>query len=315
MFRRPNTLRSALLGATTAALFVGWLLLLPVPSAIAHPRDGASAGASPGARESADLFEETAREAGCDPTADGEADVEELVGDEPADRTIETPRPTRWRTSRGRQCRRYHGRAFCDGPRRVPEPHGAAAELAQTLGFDDERRLGQLALNRPPQDEWLEAVEGEQGPGLLWPVPEGRMWRGFGRHRVLIRRRGGRLRRGRRHRLHRGVDIGAEAGSQIRAVNDGLVLYSYNGMRGYGNAVVLLHPDGSVTLYAHCRATFVFAGQQVRRGQVIAEVGHTGLAHGDHLHFEWRRNGRARNPAPHFVGVPERPERGPTASR
>jgi len=144
------------------------------------------------------------------------------------------------------------------------------------------------------------------GAGLLWPVPEGRLWRGFGMQREITPRRGrGRLRRGRRQRLHRGVDIGAPAGSLIRAVNDGLVLYSFNSMRGYGNSVVLLHPDGTVTLYAHCQATYVFAGQRVARGRVIAEVGHTGLAHGDHLHFEWRRNGRPLNPGAHFVGGPE----------
>ena len=239
----------------------------------------------------------------CDASAGG--DVEELVAAEPEDRTIETPLPTRWRESRGRQCQRYHGRVVCDGPRRVPEAFGPAAARALRLGLDDERRVGRLALNGPPADDWAEAVEGEMGPGLLWPVPDGRRWRGFGRPRALRRGRRGRLRRGRRRRLHRGVDIGAEAGSAIRAVNDGLVLYSYNGMRGYGNSVVLLHPDGSVSLYAHCQATHVFAGQRVRRGQVIGEVGHTGLAHGDHLHFEWRRDGRPRDPLPHFVGREE----------
>lgn len=245
--------------------------------------------------------EEDEEEAGCDAAAGGEA-LEELLAHESPDRTIPTPRPEQWRESRGRQCRRYRGRAFCDGPRRVPLPFGPAATLAHQLGLDDEEQVGRRALSSEPEPAWLEAVQGEVGSGLLWPVPDGRMWRGFGRHRALLRDRNGRIRRGQQRRFHRGVDIGAEAGSVIRAVNDGLVLYSYNGMRGYGNAVVLLHSDGSVSLYAHCRATFVFAGQQVRRGQVIAEVGHTGLAHGDHLHFEWRHSGRPRNPAPHFVG-------------
>jgi murein DD-endopeptidase MepM/ murein hydrolase activator NlpD len=102
--------------------------------------------------------------------------------------------------------------------------------------------------------------------------------------------------------MHNGVDIGAREGAPVRAVNDGLVAYSFNGMSGYGNSVLLLHADGSVTLYAHCRATYVFAGQRVRRGQVIAEVGETGLARGAHLHFEWRRDGQPLNPIPHFVG-------------
>jgi len=241
-------------------------------------------------------------EAGCDPSAGG--DAEELLADQPADRTLRTPRPTHWRDNHGRQCRRYHGRAFCDGPRRVPEPHGPALELARRLGLDDERQAARQALHGEPPEEWLDAVEGEMGPGLLWPVPDGRMWRGFGRHRELVRRHG-RLRRGRRRRLHPGVDIGAPEGSLIRAVDDGLVVYSQNGMRGYGNSLLVLHLDGSVTLYAHCRATYVFAGQQVRRGQVVGEVGHTGLAHGDHLHLEWRHRGRPRDPFPFFVDRPD----------
>ncbi|MFK7986284.1 MAG: M23 family metallopeptidase [Sandaracinaceae bacterium] len=293
MRSRFTPLRAATLGALLAIVSVVGPLV--VPSADADP-PVALAAAEP------DLFEEAAEEAGCDASAD------RIVAEEEAEATPPAAVPIRWRTS-GRGCRRYHGRVVCDGPRRVPEPHGPDQERAQTLGIDDERRMGQLALNRPPEDRWLEAVDGEMGEGMLWPVTEGRLWRGFGRHRVLVRR-GGRLRQGQRQRLHKGVDIGAPAGSAIRAVNDGLVLYSYNGMRGYGNAVVLLHPDGTVTLYAHCQATFVFAGQRVQRGQVIGEVGHTGLAHGDHLHFEWRRNGRPRNPAPHFVEVPERRPRG-----
>ncbi len=248
-------------------------------------------------------------EAGCDAAAGGEADVDELLAEE-RNVTLPTERPTRWRPTPGRECHRYHGRTMCEGPRRVPEPTGPASELAQRLGIDDDRRMGRVALSQAPEPAWRDAVEGEMGAGLLWPVPEGRLWRGYGMQREITPRRGrGRLRRGRRRHLHRGVDIGAPAGSLIRAVNDGLVLYSFNSMRGYGNSVVLLHADGTVTLYAHCQATYVFAGQRVARGRVIAEVGHTGLAHGDHLHFEWRRNGRPLDPGSHFVGGPPARER------
>jgi murein DD-endopeptidase MepM/ murein hydrolase activator NlpD len=312
---RPLGLVVAALGLSAGALL---LAAPPVGADRADATEGADADASDASDAPAEepaRFEEVEAEAGCDAAAGGEA-AEELLADERPDRTIPTPLPTAWREGRGRQCRRYHGRAFCDGPRRVPEPHGPAAALARRIGLDDERRVGRIALRGEPDEAWLEAVEGEVGPGLLWPVPEGSLWRGFGRHRALRRGRDGRIRRGRRRRLHPGVDIGAEAGSAIRAVNDGLVLYSYNGMRGYGNAVVLLHPDASVTLYAHCRATYVFAGQRVRRGQVIGEVGHTGLAHGDHLHFEWRRHGRPRDPLPHFVGRSSEPapDAGPRAA-
>ncbi|MCB9592067.1 MAG: M23 family metallopeptidase [Sandaracinaceae bacterium] len=242
-------------------------------------------------------------EAGCDASAGGEADIEELVASE-RNETIPATAPTRWRTTAGRQCHRYRGRAMCEGPRRVPQPFGPAAELARTLGLDDDVRAGHLVLSVEPRPEWRAAVRGEMGAGLLWPVPGGRLWRGFGMQREIQARPGQRLRRGPRRHLHRGVDIGAPAGTAIRAVNDGLVLYSFNSMRGYGNSVVILHADGTVSLYAHCQATYVFAGQRVERGRVIAEVGHTGLAHGDHLHFEWRRNGRPLNPARHFVDGP-----------
>lgn len=237
----------------------------------------------------------------CDSSAGGEIGAEEALADEGPELTIETPLPTRWRASRGRECHRYRGRMMCDGPLRVPEPQGPAAERARALGLDDVSRVGRVALSQVPDPAWVAAAEGENGPGLLWPVPDGREWRGFGSHREIVRRAGGR----RRQHMHRGVDIGAPAGSSIRAVNPGLVIYSDNGMSGYGNSVVILHPDQTVSLYAHCQATYVFAGQRVERGRVLGEVGHTGLAHGDHLHFEWRRNGRPLNPARHFVGGPE----------
>jgi murein DD-endopeptidase MepM/ murein hydrolase activator NlpD len=226
---------------------------------------------------------------------------------EAGDRARRTPAPIRWRRMRSMRCFREDGQRFCDGPLRVPVPHGPAAERAAALGLDDERRVGPRALHQPPEEAWLEAVEGERRAGLLWPVPEGRMARGYGQVPELVPAGRGRLvREGERMRLHPGVDIAARAGSAIRAVDDGLVLYSANRMRGYGNSVILLHADGTVTLYAHCRATLVFAGQRVRRGQPIAEVGRTGLAHGEHLHFEWRRDGRALDPAPRFVEVPAR---------
>lgn len=251
-----------------------------------------AAGAAADGEEDLALDEE----AGCDAAAGG--DAAELVEDQPEDRTIPTPLPTRWRASEGLQCHRYRGRRMCEGPRRVPEPHGPDAELAQRLGID-EQRAARVVMGGPPPRAWVEAAPGAAGPGLLWPVPEGRLWRGYGRHRAIVRTR---ATRGRRIQ-HNGVDIGAAEGAAIRAVNDGLVVYSDNGMRGYGNALLLVHADGTITLYGHCRATYVFAGQRVRRGQVIAEVGQTGLAHGAHLHFEWRRDGAALDPLPHFVGM------------
>ena len=131
---------------------------------------------------------------------------------------------------------------------------------------------------------------------MRWPVDGGALWRG------LIPARG-------RRPQHKGVDIGAPAGTFALAANDGLVLYAHNDLTGYGNAVVLAHQDGTVTLYAHLQAAYVSPGMRVRRAQVLGEIGRTGIAHGTHLHFEWRVEGSPADPLPRFVRVPERAQR------
>lgn len=215
--------------------------------------------------------------------------------------------PIQWRRWTSLHCFRHDGRRYCDGPLRAPEPHGPAAARATELGLDDARRVAHRALGQRPAPEWLDAVEGEAGGELLWPVPDGRVTRGYGDQHVLVPFGEGRgVRPGEEMRLHPGVDIAAEPGSPIRAADAGLVVYADAVIQGYGNGLILLHPDGSVTLYAHCRAILVFAGQRVRRGEVIAEVGETGLAHGPHLHFEWRRDGHALDPLAHFTDAPRR---------
>lgn len=225
-------------------------------------------------------------------------------GDWIADSTtdvINTPVPNAW-MPRGRRCRRNRGRRVCDGPRRVPRPHGEAAALAERLQIGSRRTASKILLE-PADPAWVAEVDGRESDTLLWPVPAGRLWRGFG----YVRR--GRARR----RLHKGLDIGAPAGSPIRSVNDGLVVYANNEVHGYGNLMLVLHEDSSVAFYAHCQRLYLFPGQRVRRGQVLGEVGHTGLAHGDHLHFELRVGGRPRNPLRRIVGrgdVPTPPPEG-----
>ena len=226
----------------------------------------------------------------------------------PEEELLASPVPDResiqWAAGSGRGCHRYHGRRSCEGPRRVPELDDEARARAEAIGLT-QPRIAHRATSGPPPEEWQAAVTGESRPDLLWPVRGGRLWRGYGMHRAIRRVRGGRIEHARRRRLHEGVDIGAAEGTPILAVNDGLVVYSDNGMSGYGNAVLILHPDGSVSMYAHCHLTYVVPGQPVQRGQVIAEVGDTGLAHGAHLHFEYRVAGRTRDPLRLFVGRPD----------
>ncbi|KKS78719.1 MAG: Peptidase M23 family protein [Candidatus Azambacteria bacterium GW2011_GWE1_42_9] len=92
-----------------------------------------------------------------------------------------------------------------------------------------------------------------------------------------------------------GVDLAAPTGTPILAAADGRVIVSraggYNG--GYGSYLVISHPNGTQTLYAHLSQNSVFVGQNIAQGQIIGAVGNTGKSTGSHLHFEIRG---AKNP-------------------
>ncbi|MDD3145879.1 MAG: LysM peptidoglycan-binding domain-containing protein [Candidatus Riflebacteria bacterium] len=99
----------------------------------------------------------------------------------------------------------------------------------------------------------------------------------------------------RKRLFHAGIDIAAPKGSPIASSASGKVIYA--GRRpGYGNLVILSHAGGYSTRYAHCSSILVKKGQSVKAGQVIARVGATGVATGNHLHFELRKNGKTQNP-------------------
>ncbi len=124
-----------------------------------------------------------------------------------------------------------------------------------------------------------ESFGGTSKAGLIWPL-KGRLTSGFGR---------------RWGRLHAGIDIAAPRGTPIRSARAGKVVIS-GWMGGYGNAVVINHGDGMATLYGHQSRRAVKVGQVVKQGAVIGYVGSTGHSTGNHLHFETRINGSAKNP-------------------
>ncbi|MBM4196730.1 MAG: M23 family metallopeptidase [Gammaproteobacteria bacterium] len=98
-------------------------------------------------------------------------------------------------------------------------------------------------------------------------------------------------------RAHTGVDYAAPSGTPVRAPADGSV--NFRGRKGgYGNAIILQHPGGITTLYAHLSGFGKAArlGARVKQGDVIGYVGATGLATAPHLHYEYRVNGRYMNP-------------------
>jgi hypothetical protein len=203
-----------------------------------------------------------------------------------------------WLPSRGRECyARPPMPDFCEGPRMVPRPVGRAALLAGELGLGGLHAVRRVLMHGA-DPRWIAAAGGPRlHAPLLWPVPGGRFGRGFGfvRKRIEIR-----------HQLHKGVDIPAPLGSAIRATSAAIAVYSDNGIRGYGNLLILAHADGSVTFTAHCRRIFVAPGQRVNAGQIVAEIGVTGMTMGPHLHFEYHRAGRPTDPMPLFADAPRR---------
>ncbi|MBE6880567.1 MAG: M23 family metallopeptidase [Ruminococcaceae bacterium] len=104
---------------------------------------------------------------------------------------------------------------------------------------------------------------------------------------------------------HRGVDIVGYYGCDIYAGASGVVSYAGWHSGGFGYLVVIDHPDGFQTWYAHNSEIFVYEGQQVIQGQCIAALGATGIAYGAHCHFEVRYGGERLNPRYYVNGLPE----------
>lgn len=94
---------------------------------------------------------------------------------------------------------------------------------------------------------------------------------------------------------HEGVDVSAPRGTPILAAANGKVLRA-GWATGYGQLVEISHGYGYVTRYGHASRIMVRAGQTVSRGEVIAQVGNSGIATSPHLHYEVLVNGRAQNP-------------------
>jgi murein DD-endopeptidase MepM/ murein hydrolase activator NlpD len=96
-------------------------------------------------------------------------------------------------------------------------------------------------------------------------------------------------------RFHSGLDIADNYGTPIKATAAGRVSYS-GWMQGYGYAVIIDHGQGLQTLYGHCSRLNVNVGQNVTKGQHIADMGSTGNSTGPHVHYEVIKNGSCVSP-------------------
>lgn len=101
-------------------------------------------------------------------------------------------------------------------------------------------------------------------------------------------------------RYHKGVDLHLKLNDTVKAAFDGKIRVVNYEAKGYGNYVIIRHPNGLETVYGHLNRHLVKEGQYVRAGQAIGLGGSTGRSTGPHLHFETRFMGYAINPAAIF---------------
>lgn len=194
----------------------------------------------------------------------------------------EAPRPRRRRALSGSRAGRV---------RRSPEVRKQYGHLDQQIkkNSTEIRRLRWAALEyRVSQLAGAVKARLDAVPSL-WPC-EGELNSKFGPRYHPVYGTG---------RLHSGVDVTAPYGTAIRATAGGTVI-SAKYMSGYGNTLEIDHGRGLTTVYAHCRQLLAQKGDRVEKGQVIAEVGTTGVATGPHVHYEVNRNGQPVDPEPYM---------------
>ncbi|HEX7480550.1 MAG TPA: LysM peptidoglycan-binding domain-containing protein [Polyangiales bacterium] len=170
--------------------------------------------------------------------------------------------------------------------RKTSERERRARTAASRLGLGSLVAAGKL-LHGIVEPRWIAAAGGGKvlGGTLRWPVSNGALVRGFGSGQ------GG---------YHKAMDIMGKMGWNVRAAGSGIVGYAGDQVKGFGNMIMVVHPGGWVTLYAHNSVNFVAAGERVQKGGVLAEVGSTGRSQGPHVHFELIYDGKNCDPAPLF---------------
>ena len=100
-------------------------------------------------------------------------------------------------------------------------------------------------------------------------------------------------------KVNKGIDIAGNAGDPVRTSAAGNVVYAGSGLLGYGNLIIVNHNEHFLSAYAHNRRILVKEGEDVKAGQVIAELGSTGTDR-NKLHFEIRKNGNPVDPLPYL---------------
>ncbi len=100
-----------------------------------------------------------------------------------------------------------------------------------------------------------------------------------------------------------GINLSLPVGTPVKAADDGVVAYSGNELKGYGNLILVRHSNGYVTAYAHASELLVKRGDTIKRGQIIAKSGQTGEVESPQLHFEIRKGSTPVDPMQFLDGA------------
>lgn len=169
-------------------------------------------------------------------------------------------------------------------PKAVPAPAQkmAAVESPHTA------RVLTPAAETPTADGGAPKTADAAAPAFRWPV-RGRIIAGFGPKT--------------NGQQNDGINLAVPEGTPVKAAEDGVVAYAGNELKGYGNLVLVRHPNGFVTAYAHASELMVKRGDQIKRGQVIARSGQTGTVTSPQLHFEIRKGSAPVDPTQYLTGA------------
>lgn len=143
-------------------------------------------------------------------------------------------------------------------------------------GSGDEQGLPKLAWSHERAE-----IRPKEDYNFDWPVDEARLSRGFSLSGK---------------KAHWGIDLANQKGTPIFSSERGTVIYAGRGFKGYGKLVVIEHGSEWATLYSHLSKIEVREGDQVEQGERIGQMGRTGHATGNHLHFELRHLRQPVNP-------------------
>lgn len=156
----------------------------------------------------------------------------------------------------------------------APEPKQVEAKKP-VVSHDDTASI--------PKQE-LKPASGDANPEFRWPA-RGRIIQGF--------KSGG----------NDGINIAVPEGTAVKAAEGGVVKYAGSELKGYGNLVLIQHPNGFVSAYAHNGELDVKRGDTVKRGQTIAKAGQTGNVSSPQVHFELRKGSTPVDPTGYLAGL------------